>query len=97
MLFVAALTLAAVVTKLAGGALGGRLTGLPSRSAWAVGSGMISRGEVALIIAAAGLQARLLPAETFTPVIIAIILTTLIAPPLLKVFFSGSTERRGSL
>ncbi|RAU96140.1 cation:proton antiporter [Paenibacillus sp. YN15] len=96
LLFVAALTLAAVVTKLAGSALGGRLTGLSNHSAWAVGSGMISRGEVALIIAAAGLQAQLLPAAYFTPVIIAIILTTLIAPSLLKIFFSGNAEKRGS-
>lgn len=48
-------------------------------------SGMISRGEVALI-----LQAGLLLPQYFTSVIITIILTTLIAPPMLKVMFMGS-------
>ncbi|MDO7906373.1 cation:proton antiporter [Paenibacillus sp. JX-17] len=86
--FVVVLTLAAVVTKLLGGALGARLTGFNTRSSFAIGSGMISRGEVALIIAAAGLESKLLAQEYFTSVVIAVIVTTLVAPPLLKAFLS---------
>ncbi|MFC3803550.1 cation:proton antiporter [Cohnella sp. GCM10012308] len=90
--FAVVLTVAAIVTKLIGGALGARVTGMSMRSSIAIGSGMISRGEVALIIAATGLQAQLLPAEYFTPVILAIILTTLVAPPLLKVCFGNNQK-----
>lgn len=53
---------------------------------------MVSRGEVALIIAATGLQAGLLLPEYFTSVVIMIILTTLIAPPLLKVLFNAHNQ-----
>nr|WP_256208646.1 cation:proton antiporter [Paenibacillus sp. CF384] len=94
--FMVALTLAAVLTKLLGGALGARITGMNARSSLAIGSGMISRGEVALIIAATGLQASLLPEKYFTSVVIKIILTTLIAPPLLKYFFSRTAAQGGA-
>jgi monovalent cation:proton antiporter-2 (CPA2) family protein len=94
--FIIILTVVAVLTKLIGGALGASLTGMNNRSALAVGSGMISRGEVALIIASAGLQAKLLPNEYFTSVVITIILTTLIAPPMLKLFLSDTAAKRGS-
>ncbi|MGG1516931.1 cation:proton antiporter [Paenibacillus oryzisoli] len=94
--FIIVLTVVAVLTKLIGGALGARITGMNNRSALAVGSGMISRGEVALIIASAGLQAKLLPNEYFTSVVITVILTTLIAPPMLKLFFRDTATKRGS-
>lgn len=90
--FVVALTLIALVTKLIGGGIGARLTGFDNRSSLAIGSGMISRGEVALIIAATGLQTGLLVQQYFTSVIIAVILTTLAAPPILKLCFSDKRE-----
>jgi monovalent cation:proton antiporter-2 (CPA2) family protein len=90
--FVVALTLIALVTKLIGGGIGARLTGFDNRSSLAIGSGMISRGEVALIIAAKGLQTGLLAQQYFTSVIIAVILTTLAAPPILKLCFSDKKE-----
>jgi len=91
--FVVVLTLTAILTKLLGGALGARLTGMDAQSSLAVGSGMISRGEVALIIASAGLQAELLQHEYFTAVVVTVIATTLIAPPLLKWFFRQPVQR----
>ncbi|MFM9330961.1 cation:proton antiporter [Paenibacillus mesotrionivorans] len=93
--FVVVLTVIAGLTKLVGGAVGARFTGMSLNSSIAVGSGMVSRGEVALIIAAAGLQANLLESGYFTPVVISIILTTLIAPPLLKICFKKSTQENG--
>ncbi|MBU8764166.1 monovalent cation:proton antiporter-2 (CPA2) family protein [Micrococcus luteus] len=98
--FLVVLTVCAVITKLVGGAFGARLTGFNMRSSLAIGSGMVSRGEVALIIAATGLQAGLLLPQYFTSIIITIILTTLIAPPMLKVMFMGSKplkENEGTL
>lgn len=49
---------------------------------------MISRGEVALIIAATGLQSGLLQPEYFTEIIIMVIITTLVTPPMLKMMFN---------
>ncbi|NRG47064.1 cation:proton antiporter [Bacillus sp. CRN 9] len=86
------LTIVAVLTKLFGGAIGARLTGNSYKSSLAIGSGMVSRGEVALIIAATGLQSGLLRQEYYTTIIFSIILTTLIAPPLLKIFFQHNSS-----
>ncbi|MDU5144594.1 MAG: cation:proton antiporter [Paenibacillus dendritiformis] len=86
----AVITIIAIVTKLAGGWLGARATGFDNRSSLAIGSGMISRGEVALIIAATGLQSGLLQPEYFTSIIIMVIITTLVTPPMLKIMFKNA-------
>jgi Kef-type K+ transport system membrane component KefB len=49
---------------------------------------MISRGEVALIIAAIGLQNNLLTADMFAVLIVVVLVTTIVTPPLMKLFFS---------
>ncbi|WP_256757859.1 cation:proton antiporter [Cohnella sp. WQ 127256] len=85
--FLILITIVACLTKLFGGWIGARVTGFNSRSSLIIGSGMISRGEVALIIGATGLQAGLLQQEYFTSVVIMVIITTLVTPPLLKLFF----------
>jgi Kef-type K+ transport system membrane component KefB len=56
---------------------------------WAVGFGMIPRGEVGLILASIGATLilggeRIIDATTYSAVIIMVILTTLVTPPLLK-------------
>ena len=63
------------------------ISGFNNRSSMGIGAGMISRGEVALILAALGLEGGLLPTEYYTSMIIVIIVTTLVTPPLLKVTF----------
>jgi monovalent cation:proton antiporter-2 (CPA2) family protein len=90
--FLVVLCLFAILSKLVGGAIGARLTGFNTRSSLAIGSGMVSRGEVALIIASTGLNAGLLLPQYFTTIIIAVIVTTLIAPLLLKVLFRETTK-----
>lgn len=86
-LFVVVLSIFAILAKWLGGGIGARLTGFNTRSSLIIGAGMISRGEVALIIASTGLASGLLLPEYFTSVIIAVILTTLVTPPLLKGMF----------
>lgn len=66
------------------------MTGFPRRSSLAIGAGMVSRGEVALIIAAIGLESHLLAQEYFTPIVIVVILTTIVTPPMLKILFSSN-------
>ncbi|WP_145152436.1 cation:proton antiporter [Paenibacillus xylanexedens] len=86
--FIIVISLIAIVTKLIGGGAGARLTGFNMASSLAIGSGMISRGEVALIIASTGLASGLLDSEYFTSVVIMVIVTTLVTPPLLKITFA---------
>lgn len=83
------LTVLSIFTKMVGGGLGAKLTGFNWRSSFGIGSGMVSRGEVALIIAAIGLDSGLLDPSYFTPLLIVVILTTLVTPPLLKLAFGG--------
>ncbi|KRM13038.1 cation:proton antiporter [Paucilactobacillus suebicus] len=81
------LTILAVVTKLYGGAIGAKLTGFSWSSGLAVGAGMISRGEMALIIAQIGLSANILSGGQYSDLVIVIVLSTLIAPLMLKYYF----------
>lgn len=90
--FIVALAIVAIVTKLIGGAIGAKLTGFKNRSSLIIGAGMVSRGEVALIIASTGLQESLLLPEYFTATVIVIIATTLFAPPLLKYLIQGDSN-----
>lgn len=91
------LCLLTALTKLVGSGLGARLAGYGWRSSMAVGSGMVSRGEVAVILAALGLESGLLTPALFTLLIIIILSTTVVAPPLLKLTFSEKKERAKAL
>jgi len=51
---------------------------------WAVGIGMIPRGEVGLIFAQIGLAAGIVSASLYAAVVAMVIVTTFLAPPLLK-------------
>lgn len=84
--FIIILTLVAVITKIIGAAIGARLAGFAGLSTLIIGIAMVSRGEVALITSKIGLQNGLFTEQYFTPIIIAIVATTLITPPLLKIF-----------
>ncbi|WP_337103852.1 cation:proton antiporter [Paenibacillus sp. YIM B09110] len=85
--FIVIFSIVAIAAKLLGGGIGARLTGFNTRSSLVIGAGMVSRGEVALIIAASGLQSGLLPSVYFTSVVMVVIITTLVTPPLLKLLF----------
>ncbi|BAP86264.1 Na(+)/H(+) antiporter [Paucilactobacillus hokkaidonensis JCM 18461] len=87
-LFIVLLTILATITKLLGAGLGAKLSNFSMKDSYIVGAGMVSRGEMALIIAQIGYRAELLSSEYYSAIITAIILTTLIAPLLLKHAYS---------
>ncbi len=89
--FVLALTALAVVSKWLGAGLGAKLTGSSWHESSVIGAGMISRGEMALIVALIGERAGLLPGNEYDVIIAAIILATLIAPFILR--WQVKTER----
>lgn len=88
------LSVAAVITKLAGGYFASRLMKINRNAALVAGSGMVSRGEMALIVAKIGQEAGYISSEFFTAVIASIIITTLISPLLLK--FSIGLDQKES-
>ncbi|MFK4292124.1 cation:proton antiporter [Bacillus sp. RC250] len=90
--FILALTVIAVFTKLIGCGFGARITGFDAKSSAIIGAGMVSRGEVALIIAGTGLSSGLLAQDYFTAIVIVVILTTMITPPMLKYTFGAKDK-----
>lgn len=86
------LSLLAIATKLIGSALGARAAGFNWQSAMAIGAAMVSRGEVALIIAAIGLESGLLAPEMMTVLVIVVLITTIVTPLLMKLFFKERRE-----
>ena len=80
-----AILLAAVVSKAAGCGLGAWNLGM--RDALRVGVGMIPRGEVGLVVAQVGLGAGIVSREGYGIAVFMAVMTTLIAPLLLKFAF----------
>jgi Kef-type K+ transport system membrane component KefB len=83
-----AVTVTAVAGKLVGAAGGARLGGLPSHEAIQLGAGMVARGEVTLIIAAMGSLIGLIDEEAFSAIVVAVLVSTLLTPPILHQAFS---------
>ena len=76
------ITVLAIVSKVLGAGMGG--TGMGLRSAAMIGVGMVSRGEVGLIVASLGLSRGIIGAEFFAMVVVMSIATTLIVPQALS-------------
>lgn len=93
--FVLAITAAAILSKIAGCGLGARLGGFTSRESLRMGLGMISRGEVGLIVAAVGVGQGVISTSAFTTIVAMILVTTLITPPLLRWAFKPEEADRG--
>ena len=85
--FAVILTVVAILTKVVGCGLGAKLCHYKNYQAIRIGVGMISRGEVALIVASKGEALGLMGTQLMGPVVIVVIITTIIAPILLKPVF----------
>lgn len=83
----------AVAGKLIGCSGAARIVNLSKSEALQIGTGMISRGEVAIITSNIGLQKGIISEEIFLPTLIVVILTTIITPILLKLTFSHKIEK----
>ena len=79
------ISLLAIVSKLIGCGL--PMLGQGWRAVLQVGAGMMPRGEVALIVALVGLQSKIVTQSTYAIVVLMTAVTTLLAPPLLRVLF----------
>jgi Kef-type K+ transport system membrane component KefB len=78
--FLIALTIVAIVTKVIGCGIPARLSGLGTRDALIVGFGMAPRGEVAMIVALIGLEAGIIGQGIYVTLVLMSLLTTLFTP-----------------
>ncbi len=83
-LFAVILLFAAIISKIIGCGLGAKLCGFSNKDSIGIGIGMVSRGEVALIVAQKGVEIGLLNNKLFPAVILVVIVTTLLTPIFLK-------------
>ncbi|MFR6279304.1 MAG: cation:proton antiporter, partial [Acutalibacter sp.] len=81
------LIVVAVLTKVVGCGLGAKLCHYQNYQAARIGVGMISRGEVALIVASKGMALGLMGNNFLGPVILMVVATTIVTPILLKFVF----------
>lgn len=86
--FAVVLTLVAIVSKIVGAGGGALMTGFNRRDALRLGIGMVSRGEVGLIVAAFAVTQSLLTDNTFAMVVFMVIIATLVTPPLLRAAYA---------
>ena len=87
------LVIGSVFSKLVGAGLGAKIAGFSNSSALLVGTGMVSRGEMALVVAQMGLTNHLLAPAAYSTVIGAIIMTTVVSPFLLKWSISKMAQK----
>ena len=90
MIFSLILLVVAVLTKILGCGLGAKICGFNGKEALQVGVGMVSRGEVALIIAQKGFAVGLISADMFPPIVLVVIATTIITPVVLRKIMNDS-------
>jgi Kef-type K+ transport system membrane component KefB len=83
----------AILGKLVGAGLGSRLAQFSWRESAQLGVGMISRGEVGLILATVGMSERLISEAKFSAIVGMIVVSTLVTPPLLRILFTGKESR----
>ena len=91
-IFAILLLIVAILSKVFGCALGAKLCRYSNREAIQIGTGMISRGEVALIVANKGIAMGLMLPKFLAPVVIVVVVTTIVTPILLKVVFNNKSK-----
>ena len=91
LLIAAFLMVVAIVGKLVTGFV---VFGQPGINRWAIGVGMIPRGEVGLVFAAYGAASGALSPSLQAAIIVMVIVTTFIAPPLLRVAFANQISEQ---
>ena len=94
LLFTVVLVVIAIISKIIGCGLGAKLCHYSTKESLQVGVGMVSRGEVALIVASKGAALGLMSAVNFGPIVVVVVITTIVTPILLKIVFSSKKDSR---
>lgn len=85
MIFALLLALAAILSKVVGCGLGGRVCRMSSHQSLVVGIGMVARSEVALMVAQKGIAAGMIDPVILPAIVLSVIASALVTPVLLKV------------
>jgi monovalent cation:proton antiporter-2 (CPA2) family protein len=91
---IAIISILAIASKLIGAAIGARAAGFGWNSSFGIGAAMVSRGEVALILASIGLESKLLSQDLFTVIVVVVLITTIATPPMMKWLFKAKTQKK---
>jgi len=91
--FTLVITLVAIIGKWLGSGIGARLGGLNRRESIQLGAGMVSRGEVGLIVASVGINEGLISLDEFSAVIGMVLVTTVVTPPILRSLFAEKEQK----
>jgi Kef-type K+ transport system membrane component KefB len=91
------LLIIAVISKILGAGFGAYLGGLARKEAFQFGVGMLSRGEVGLIVASVGIELGFIDQNIFSEVVGIIIITTIFTPPLLRILFDNRKSARDKI
>ena len=86
----------ALLAKVIGCGLVSRLCKYSGSDSLKIGVGMMTRGEVALIVAQKGLAAGLLTADYFTAVILLILVSSILTPIVLKLLYTREDKKAAS-
>ncbi len=90
--FALAFVLVALISKVIGCGLMSRICGFKGYDCLKIGVGMMTRGEVALIVAQKGLSVGLMSSQYFTAVILLIIISSVSVPILLKLLYAKAPD-----
>ena len=95
--FSAAFVIVGLLGKVVGCGLVAKLLKYNTSDALKIGVGMMTRGEVALIVAQRGLKAEIIDSRYFTAVILLIILSSILTPIILKAIYASDESKEKQL
>lgn len=95
LLFAVGFVIVGLISKVIGCGLMARICRFKGKDALKIGVGMMTRGEVALIVAQKGLSMNLIDPVYFTAVILLIIVSSISTPIVLKFLYSRDKEENG--
>ncbi len=95
LLFAIGFVIVGLISKIVGCGLMARICRFKGKDALKIGVGMMTRGEVALIVAQKGLSMNLIDPVYFTAVILLIIVSSISTPIVLKFLYSRDKEENG--
>lgn len=92
-LFIILLIITAILGKQIGCGLAAKMFHLSWTESNVVGAGMVSRGEMALVVANVASSSHLIDQNHYTAMILVTVITTLVAPLILKLFILKSNKK----
>lgn len=92
LIFALLLTIMAIVSKIIGCGLMGKMCRMPNHQALVVGIGMVARGEVALMVAQKGIDAGMIDPVILPAIVLSVIAAALSTPVMLKLAISRGPE-----